>query len=519
MKDDASLDMPGNGAKTCQESRVKPAHWLLLVLGLILYVILRLPWVGHLLTWDEAMNLCAIRAFTAGGHDCYSSWFWHHPPLFSALLLLVKPLHAGFAERAELLQLVVGVLHCLVLFSLCRSTLGFACALWAVFFFAVMPAAVFFDLWLKQDTLASLFGMLALTAFLRDRQALSGALLGFALLAKEMAAFYAMGIGALWFFRPRESRKIRDIAAVAVIAALVASWWYLGFSSSIEYFIAFAFNSSGGKDVWVWERPWHYFLGKLHVDLGLLGVVLCIAGVLAIRLTPREKRPAALWPLAVLVPAFSLLCMARGKAIWFTIALYPVFAALQGAGMAGMLQAVRNALSRLGKKWPWIGIGWPRWAVIAAALAVVSRLTSEVWSRDYERYLFLQDGGIWWGAAASRQAAVLMNGLVQDGQKALITPMSYWQYRDKEPCPIFAYYLKDTPVIVRPYDVPAEDFVGVVKKYKIDWAMVSPEGQAGQKALLDPLARQYRLRPVFLRGACIFKTDSIYKEDVRPHSE
>ena len=196
-----------------------------------------------------------------------------------------------------------------------------------------------------------------------------------------------------------------------------------------------------------------------------------------------------------------------------------MIATLQGAGMAGILRAAWNALSMIGKKWPSIGIGWPRWAVIATALAVISQLTSAVWSRDYERYLFMQDAGIWWGATASRQAAVMMNGLVKDGQKSLITPLSYWQYGDQEPCPIFAYYLKEMPVIVRPYTMPAADFVSAVKKYKIDWAMVSPEGRAGQKALLDPLVRQYPLRPIFLRGACILQTDSIYKEDISPHSE
>lgn len=493
---------------------LSPIHWLFLLSGLALYVFLRLPWVGHLLMWDEAMNLCAVRSFAAQGHDCYSNWFWHHPPLLGLVMLLLHPLQSGFAERAQLLLILIGILNSLTLFALCRMAFGTAAALWSVFFYAVMPAAICFDLWIKQDPLASLFGMLSMIAFLRRRFVLSGALMGVAFLAKEISAFYAIGIGVLWLIQPREERKIRNLVIIGAVAALLSAWWYVGFSSSIAYFIAFAVNfSNKGVDVWMWSRPWHYFLGKLDLDLGSLGLALSLLGVLGIGswYRSRARDPSLLWPLAVLVPAYLLISMARGKAVWFTIALYPVFAALQGVGIQALLTVVQSRLDRLSTKRAWMGPVCPKCAVVAIALAVASYSVAGVLGRDYERTLYAQDGGIWWGAQASRQAAMMVNGVARAGQKVLITPMSYWQYRDKEPCPIFVYYLNDIPVLVRPYNLSAQDLVDAVREYHLDWAMVSPEGVAGLRALLQPLVRDYGVSPMFLQGACIFKTDSIYK--------
>ena len=464
--------------------------------------------------WDEAMNLCSIRSFAAQGQDYYSAWFWHHPPFLGLAMLLLRPLQTGFAERTHLFLICIGLLNALTLFALCRMAFGTVGALWSIFFYAVMPAAMFFDLWIKQDPLATLFGMLSILTFLKRRFVLSGVLMGAALLAKEISAFYAIGIGLLWLMQPREERRIQDLEVMAVVAVLLSAWWYVGFSSSIAYFIAFAVNlADKGVDVWMWSRPWHYFLGKLTLDLGEGGLVLSLFGVLALAFWRRHRAGdvSILWPLAVLVPAYILISLARGKAVWFTITLYPVFAALQGAGMQGVLTLLNGWLDRhTGGRRGWRSL-CSSWITASVALAVVIPSVAHVWGLDYEKTLYAQDGGIWWGAHASRQAAEMMNRVVESGQKVLITPMSYWQYRDKEPCPIFIYYLKDMPLLVRPTSLSASELVDVVKKHQLDWAMVSPEGTVEGAVLLRPLVRNYGLSPLFLQGACILKTDSIYK--------
>ena len=55
------------------------------------------------------------------------------------------------------------------------------------------------------------------------------------------------------------------------------------------------------------------------------------------------------------------------------------------------------------------------------------------------------------------------------------------------------------------------NLVDTVRQYRIDWAMVSPLPGVGEKALIEPLMRDYGLRPAVLRGGCIFKTDRLYQ--------
>ena len=86
----------------------------------LLFVAVRARWIGHLLTWDEAMNLCSIRSFVSEGEDVFSFWFWRHPPLFCILTLPLMPLRAGFAERAEGLAIAVALVTFVMLFVLNR---------------------------------------------------------------------------------------------------------------------------------------------------------------------------------------------------------------------------------------------------------------------------------------------------------------------------------------------------------------------------------------------------------------
>ena len=216
------------------------SQWLALAACVVLFAALRIPWIGHLLTFDEASNLCGVRSFVGGGLDYWTRWFWHHPPMFGALLLLAKPLEAGFAERAEWLMLGVSALNLLMLFVLTRSTLGSGPALWTAFCYAVMPAARCYDLWLKQDSLAVLFGLLALYGFQKKRLYYSGLALGLAFLAKEVAMFYAAGIAAVWFLQAPRNRRLRDLLTVALVSVAASAWWYLFFSVSI--------NSAEGGD-------------------------------------------------------------------------------------------------------------------------------------------------------------------------------------------------------------------------------------------------------------------------------
>lgn len=482
---------------------MKWRHRFALAAILALYFVLRLPWVGHLLTWDEAMNLLSVRALAAQGGDLYSSYIWHHPPLLPLLLLAVQPLRAGFAERAEVVAIFIGAVNVLALFFLVKRTSRegvVGVALWAAFFLAVMPGAMFYDTWIKRDVLAAVFGLVALLLFIERWDMLSGAALGLAFLSKETAAFYAIAIFLLWLAR-RSNRRVVDLAVCAGTTVLVAGWWYVAFSGSVHYFVAFVGDlKTIQTGVQIWTRPWHYYLLKLMVNLGVLGVILCLVGVTAQAATWAKRGGSGqyLWPLFLAVPGYVILSVAKAKAPWFTTALFPALAALQGIGAYAALQGMMN-LRR----------AFVPVAAIGLALAVF--FVAQAWGRDYEQSMREQDEPIWWGCTASRQAAVELRSCMTEGQKALITPMHYWDARDVDPCPIFVYYLGDLPVLVRPYGLTADELVDAVKTYRLDWAMVSPMPGDGEKKLIEPLAKKYKIEPAVLKGAFILKTDSIYR--------
>ena len=509
------------------ESDTRPmriGQWLFLAACVLLFAALRIPWIGHLLTFDEASNLCGVRAFVGGGLDYWTRWFWHHPPLFGALLLFAKPLEAGFAERAEWLMMGVSALNLIMLFVLTRATLGTGPALWTAFCYAVMPVARCYDLWLKQDSLAVLFGLLAVYAFWKKRLYYSGLALGLAFLAKEVAMFYAAGIAVLWFLQAPRDRRFRDLFIVAVVSIVASAWWYLLFSISIKYFIAFAVDSSTEwTDVNIWAKPWYYFLQKLPVDLGYHGLVLCLVGLLVLGFDFRRRfsgKPWAertmddvmpVWFLPILLTGYILFSIARGKAAWFTSILYPLIAVPQGLAVYVILRWLENGTRWLISRRPRLSPAWPRVISGAAAAAFVIQIVMGNWGTDYEKYLQKQYYWMWLGADYSREAAQMMNRVVKSDERVLITPMYYWDRPRPEPCAVFVYYLNPVPVILRRVDTPLDALVADIRKHRIDWIMISPPPGIGEKTLIEPIMRQYGLNPLLLRGGCIMKTDRIYK--------
>ncbi|MCK5849976.1 MAG: hypothetical protein KAH23_03600, partial [Kiritimatiellae bacterium] len=134
----------------CQTTEHKTLYFIAISVCLLIFVALRARWIGHLLTWDEAMNLCAVRALATYSHDHFSNWFWRHPPLFPMLMLLLHPLKQGFAERTEIMCIVIGIINLSMLYLLNKKIYGKLAALLSSFFLAIMPGSVFFDVWIKR---------------------------------------------------------------------------------------------------------------------------------------------------------------------------------------------------------------------------------------------------------------------------------------------------------------------------------------------------------------------------------
>ncbi len=493
--------------------RMGVGHWLALIACVLLFLVLRLPWIGHLLQVDEANTLLSVRAFASGGADFYSGWFWRRPPLVTTMLLLARPLEDGYIQRAEMMIVMVGTLNLLVLFLLNRRVFGTLTALASAFFLAVMPGANFFDVWVKHDCLCVLFGLLAIHGFLTRRSLLCGVALGLGFLAKEMALYYALAICVLWILEGKGRRPIREVIVVPILAVLASAWWYLFFSQSTLH-VLYAVTGSPKRVEPGWQNPWYYFFEKLPVDLGYWGIAVTLVGVMALWVLTRRDKAAVpanetsagiLWPLALLIPSFLIISATRTKTPWYTIPLYPAFATLQALGLGLFLKAV----DRAGRRFRW-DAAVRRGSIAAAAILVVGASLLGAANRDYEDTMKRQYYWMWWGASLSRDTATMMNQLVGENERAMITPMFYWDTHER-PCSVFTCYLNPFPVLIRRFDIPADSLIEDVKTHRLDWAMVSVPPGAMSEALIEPMIRKYGLYPLRLKGACIFKTDRIYK--------
>jgi hypothetical protein len=445
------------------------------------------------------MNLLTLRTFVSGGQDAYGFWFWRHPPLYHVLLLLARPLSPGLDLRAEWVSILSGAAGLAALYLLNARFLGRWVAAASCILLALMPGANFYDVWIKQDVLVIPLGLAAVWFFLRERPLPAGVCLGVAFLAKEMAIFYAGALCLLWLAAERERRAARDLVIVVGLALALAGWWYALFSASVVHFLSFATGLPGAA-VENWSKPWTYYFAKLPRDLGWPGLVLAAAGVVALgRIYMKEKARGALWPLALVGPALVLLSALENKTPWFAIVLSPGWCTLQAAGLAAL----------------WRGRAWARsGAVVLAAGALAWPLVRGP-LRNYEEYLRREDPGMWWGARASREAALALNDRVQDGERALVTPMHYWAEDIRIPCPIFVYYLESMPVLVLD-PVSAADLVAAVRSNRLQWAMLSPKPGEQEMRWMRPLVREHGLQPVALQGAYIVDVSPLLEPSPSP---
>jgi hypothetical protein len=485
----------------------RPVHGLVLALCVVLFVAVRARWLGHLVTWDEAMNVCTTRSLASGSEDYYSRYLFRHPPMLNVLWLLLGPLQQGFVARAEWFAIAVNLAGLLAMVFLNAVAWGPRVALFSAACLALMPGSAYFSLWLKQDALVVPFGLAAMYLFLRRRHAWSGVLLGAAFLAKAMALYMALAVGVLWLLRPSAERRFRDLALVGTVTALVAGWWYVFLSPTVEHFLAFATGGEAARrQLELFSHPWHYFLGALTADLSLVGVLAALVGFVAMLAHHRQAPdPIRAWPVALLVPSYMLISLSTGKAPWFVIALYVAWATVQAVGIDAVLRRMEARGVGFRRAAPFVGA-----AVLAAQGLCLAPLS-------FEGYMREQESRMWWSAAASREVAQTLNRVVGEDERVLITPMFY-NGAIPYPCPIFVVYLKDVPVLVRPNTLDAGQLVEIVRANRLHWAMVSAPPDTAAHDLVLPLARTHGLRPIALRGALLFRTSALWEKPERTQS-
>ena len=216
----------------------------------------------------------------------------------------------------------------------------------------------------------------------------------------------------------------------------------------------------------------------------------------------------SLWPLFLVVPSYTILSLLQSKVPWVVICLSPAWATLQGIAMAGILCLLKKFSNG-----PSLGT---LIAVLASGL-VIAGSTVATWKLGYEQMLQHIDMGQWRGAHYSRNIAQQLNRIVSDRERILITSFHYWKgLGPGHACPVFAYYFKKkTEILMRPHENTYDQLESDIKKYRIDWTVLSPEPSRLEREILPGFINNHNLSPVILEKAVIFKTTAVYRKEFK----
>ncbi|MDD5522881.1 MAG: glycosyltransferase family 39 protein [Kiritimatiellae bacterium] len=483
------------------------------------------------------MSLCTIRAFLSHSTDDFSNWFWRHPPLFSVLMMPLHPFKSGFAERVEIMAIVIGLFNLLLLFQLNRKIFGTATAIWSVFFLAVQPGSVFFDVWIKTDHTVVTFGLLAILLLSYRQPLYSGLCLGLAMLSKETGIFYVIAVFLLWLSGVSGKCTLKNFFALTVIPFLACGWWYFIIKPTADLitmaeagtytadpwyiklfggfadYVIFSFGTQTG-----WNKPWNFYLSSTPMIIGVPGIILSFVGTLFLgylftnkfkveKSENQETNNNILWPVLLLVPSYILLSILKSKVPWIVISLLPAWATLQGLAISRFLSLLKMIKANDGPKLTGI-------LHVFILVIVIITFVMSACRQDYECMLQQIDAGQWRGAFYSREAARQMNQLVQPGERVLITSFHYWKGLGiGHACPVFAYYFSNNiEVLLRPHERLFPELEKDIRKYRIDWALLSPEPGRMEQEIYSGFAGKYKLMPRIQEKFMIFKTTSIYQQ-------
>lgn len=490
-------------------SRSSKTVWLLVALAFLVGALLRGRWIGHLLMWDEAMEIGAVRSWASGGADFTTSWLWRHPALYCLLMRLCSPLTLGFAERVEWMNIGIYGLTTLSMFVLNRRFLSGRIALMSCGLLAVLPGSVFFDMWLKRDQPIAALCMLGLVAVGMRQMVLAGCLMGVAVLFKEPATFYVVAAVLMILVHDREQGRWRRLGTFLLTCGITFGWWYL---IMLPYVDSAVDASSGWLTVvrdavtlhirWAatnqatWHHDGGYYFKQLWVDVGpvlliLSGLAVPVMLSKAIHIVKRTgvKIPAT-WPIWVLVPSYVGLSFLPSKVSWIVICLMPAWATLAAVGVDRCLVAVVGRLQEQ--------TGARQLCLVGLPVALMGVVSLQSLSVTYEQAFQSRDEGQVVCAEHSRQAALMLNRYVKDSDRVLLSSFFHWAgLPSGYPCPIFAHYLeKRLEVVMCDYRDDTTAVVTLVRKWHPDWALLSPVEGVAKDDMLAGMKREFGLCPV-----------------------
>lgn len=454
------------------------------------------------------MDLLAVRSFVAQGTDEFSSWFYRHPPLFCLLMILCRPFQAGYAERVEIMAIMIGVINLLLLFALNRKLFGERAALWSCFFLAVMPGAMFFDVWIKRDHGVTTFALLALLALHGRRTWLAALAIGIAFLFKITAAFYyiAIIVYCLMEFRRRGGKA--QLAVMLSVPALVCGWWYAVIDTS-KVHVSYATMAED-----FWSQPWFVYFRDLMLELGWpIQAILVLSVIPALAALRRRRLPVwarRAWPVHMLIPVYAGLSLLPNKTPWIVITLFPAWATLAGLSVDGLWRMVNRSENRAAHRRKIFAAA--RVSIAILIIGVCAAQAARIHYDEYFQTLLPDHHG---ASILAKDIVDYCNDVMKDGDRVLLTNFHFWGgVERRQPCAVFTYYLRPKVlVLMRPHDIPGDVLYDDVMEFKIDWAVVSPEPGESLQRMHREFYAKAGLLPKELQKAVVYDTRSLHEEE------
>jgi hypothetical protein len=197
-----------------------------------------------------------------------------------------------------------------------------------------------------------------------------------------------------------------------------------------------------------------------------------------------------------------LLTLLPSKVPWVPMILFQGWATLQAVAItacAGLMmrsdfaETTRQSLVRVFNIW------------MSVLLFLVA------FDMHYEDFLKKVDLGQWRGASISRQTALGMNNMVKDTDRLLMTTFHYWKgLAPGSPCAVFTYYFERRPeILMRPNDRELNALISDIKKYNIDWALLSPAPGFDEREIFGGFIGALELHPCKFPGAFLFHTTDL----------
>lgn len=429
------------------------------------FLILRIKELGHLLMWDEAWNILALRAIALDNPQDVFYWFYFfHPPLYMFFAKFLFPFMAGFDLRLELLSLFFAYGTFTTVYFLSKRIGGLKYAVFTGISLTFLPVALGYDTWIKRDNPAILFGYLAIFLLLNRRFFWCAVSLALSILSKENGIFLILS-SCLMVFVMREKHSLRKIFLMLLGVFIFSSWWYLFFSEMTNVGPGYFFTKADYS--LKWAQDLFYFFTKLYYDVGPVNILLLLAGfffliVKAIREKKGEWLAGPVIFLSVYLPITFLFVL---KSPWLSLPAAPALAMIIGAGFLAIFERLRK--NKILK-------------VAFYLLVILSVLPGLLFS--YSSYHTATYPHGWPGAKSSREIAVYLNENMDDNDSFLITEFAYW----KMPiCAIFHYYIQKEKFKLTSLSITPEQLIDTVKKNKISYIVIvgSPDPKEGKRSL------------------------------------